>query len=215
MIINGIISAWREVKPIVIGLVGLSFIGIVLKHKWLTTISTLFLGGVFYFFRDPERFPELIAPDIIFSPADGRIIKIEQVNESEFMQGECQRVTIFLSLFDVHVQHTPYPSVVKSIKYQSGGFAPALFKHADDNESNSICLETQHGPLIVKQMTGLLARRIVCWVDLEDQLELGQRLGLIKFGSRVDLFLPTDKVALLVQAGQTVYGGQTAIARWC
>ncbi|MDM8528583.1 phosphatidylserine decarboxylase [Anaerolineales bacterium HSG24] len=214
MIISGVIAAWREVKLIVMGLVSLSFIGIGLKHKWLTATSTVLLGWVFYFFRDPERFPEMIAPDIIFSPADGRIIKIEQVNEPEFMQGECQRITIFLSLFNVHVQHTPYPGVVKFIKYQSGGFAPALFEHADDNESNSIGMVTQHGPLIVKPMAGLLARRIVCKVDLEDQLELGQRLSLIKFGSRVDLFLPTDKVELLVQAGQTVFGGQTAIARW-
>ncbi|MDM8530972.1 phosphatidylserine decarboxylase [Anaerolineales bacterium HSG25] len=215
MIISGIISAWREVKPIVIGLVSLSFIGIVQKCKWLSVASALFLGWVFYFFRDPERFPELIAPDIIFSPADGRITKIEQINESDFMQGKCQRVTIFLSLFNVHVQHNPYPGTVKFINYQSGGFAPALFDHADNNESNSIGLQTQHGPLIVKQMTGLLARRIVCWVDLEDQLELGQRLGLIKFGSRVDLFLPSDKIELLVEPGQTVYGGQTAIAKWC
>jgi phosphatidylserine decarboxylase len=99
------------------------------------------------------------------------------------------------------------------LRYQPGSFAPAFLKDTQDNESNLIGFSTPQGPIAVKQIAGILARRIVCWVNLEDEVSKGKHLGLIKFGSRVDLFLPPE-VDVLVHVGQQVYGGQTIVARW-
>jgi len=223
IIITGITAAWREVKAIVIGLISLILVGLLSRQRWLVALATTLLSGVFYFFRDPERTPPFSPPesggdrggynDYLLSPADGRITSIQTVTEPHFMGGECQRITIFLSLFDVHVQRAPYQGVVKLLRYQSGSFAPAFLSQADDNEANLIGIETPRGPLAVKQMTGILARRIVCWVEPEQPVTLGQHLGLIKFGSRVDLFLPLTS-HINVQIGQQVHGGQTIMARW-
>ena len=214
IIISGIVAAWREVKAIVVGLISLILVGLLTRQRWLAALAISLLGGVFYFFRDPERVPSTpYSSDYLLSPADGRITSIQTVTEPHFMGGECQRITIFLSLFDVHVQRAPYQGVVKLLRYQSGSFAPAFLSQADENEANLIGIETPRGPLAVKQMAGILARRIVCWVEPEQPVTLGQHLGLIKFGSRVDLFLPLTS-HINVQIGQQVHGGQTIMARW-
>lgn len=210
---SGLIAAWREVKAIFVGLSGLFVLALWWRRGWLAGLTGGLLAWIIYFFRDPVREPAADSPEFIIAPADGRIMTIRQVEEPHFIHGPAQRISIFLSLFDVHVQRAPYPGVVKRLHYQPGRFAPAFLGHAEENESNLIGLETSRGPLAVKQMTGLLARRIVCWLDLEQTLTLGQRLGLIRFGSRVDLFLPLE-AELLVRAGQQVYGGETLVARW-
>jgi len=211
--LTGFSAAWREVKQIVIGLASLIALTWLLNKRWLMWGLLGLLGWVFYFFRDPERDPASEADDLLVAPADGRITEIVQVKEPLFFDTPVQRITIFLSLFDVHVQRIPYTGVVKKISYQPGKFTPAFLKHADENEANFIGLETKHGPLAIKQMTGILARRIECWVDPDEQLQRGQRVGLIKFGSRVDIFLPPE-AELLVHVGQQVYGGKTIIGRW-
>jgi phosphatidylserine decarboxylase len=168
---------------------------------------------VFYFVRDPERTPASLAPDVVIAPADGRVTDIEWVDEPLFFEGQARRVSVFMSVFDVHVQRTPYPGQVRLVHYQPGDFAPAYLKDTHSNESNLIGLATPRGPLAIKQIAGVLARRIVCRVKPGDTLVTGQRLGLIKFGSRVDLFLPPN-VAVLVTIGQQIYGGHTVLARW-
>lgn len=210
---SGIAAAWREVRAIVLGLIGVSGLAWLLKQRRLTVAAAGLLGWVFYFFRDPERTPAAAGPDWILSPADGKITHIELVEEPHFIAGQARRISIFLSLFDVHVQRSPYHGMVEFLCYESGGFTPAFLKDTHDNESNFIGLQTPRGPVGVKQIVGILARRIVCWPKLGDRLETGQRLGLIKFGSRVDLFLPPD-VEVVAHLGQQVYGGQSVLARW-
>ncbi|RME98579.1 MAG: phosphatidylserine decarboxylase [Chloroflexi bacterium] len=213
MIASGVRAAWREVKPIVLGLAGTSLLAGLARRRGLALASAGLLGGVFYFFRDPERFPPSTGREWILSPADGVVTHIDHVHEPHFFNGPVQRVSIFLSLLDVHVQRAPYAGTVKFLRYESGEFAPAFLKDTHTNESNFVGLDTPHGPLGVKQIVGILARRIVCWPAVDDTLATGQRLGLIKFGSRVDLFLPAN-TELLVHTGQKVYGGQTIVARW-
>jgi phosphatidylserine decarboxylase len=214
MIVSGLFAAWREIRAVVLGLVGLTLLSLARpRWRWLAGLSALLLGWVVYFFRDPARIPGDSSPDTILAPADGRITQIELVDEPHFVKGPARRISIFLSLFDVHVQRTPCQGTVRLLRYQSGSFAPAFLKDIHDNESNLIGLQTPHGPVAVKQIAGILARRIVCWVDLYDEVAVGQRLGLIKFGSRVDLLLPPD-VDLSVEVGQQLYGGQTVVGRF-
>lgn len=213
MIASGIRAAWREVKPVVLGLAGTSLLAGLAKQRRLALTAAGILGGVFYFFRDPDRFPPSINREWILSPADGVVTQFDHIHEPYFFNGPVQRVSIFLSLFDVHVQRAPYQGVVKFLRYEAGKFAPAFLKDTHTNESNFVGLDTPNGPLGVKQIVGILARRIVCWPGVDDPLATGERLGLIKFGSRVDLLLPAN-TEVLVHTGQKVVGGQTIMARW-
>lgn len=210
---SGLLAAGREARAMVVALAGLGLAALATRQKWLAWLAWGLLGGGIYFFRDPERALPSSSPEFIFAPADGRITAINMVDEPHFIQGPARRVSIFLSLFDVHVQRVPYRGQVRLLRYQSGNFAPAFLKDTDDNESNLIGLQTARGPLAIKQIAGILARRIVCWVQVGDEVGTGQRLGLIKFGSRVELLLPPE-VEVLATVGQQVYGGQTILARW-
>lgn len=210
---SGCLAAWREVKAIVLSLMGLTLLALWAQKRWLVWLLAGLLGWIFYFFRDPERTPVSTAPEFIFAPADGRVMAIELVDEPYFFKGPARCISIFLSLFDVHLQRSPCEGQVQYLRYQTGGFAPAFLKNARCNESNLIGLRTPQGPVAVKQIAGILARRIVCWTDPGETLAAGQRLGLIKFGSRVDLLLP-PAVEVLVAVGQQVYGGQTIVAKW-
>ncbi|MCB0143901.1 MAG: phosphatidylserine decarboxylase [Caldilineaceae bacterium] len=213
IMVQGAQIAWREVRAIVVGLMGLTLLGLGARRRWLAALAGVTLLWVFSFFRDPMRTPDARGDNLLLAPADGRIRKIEVVHEPHFLHTQAQRVTIFLSIFDVHVQRSPCAGDVAFLHYQPGSFAPAFLHSADDNEANLLGLHTAHGPIAVTQMTGILARRIVCWKQVGDALTQGERFGLIKFGSRVDLYLPLD-AKILVQPGQQVYGGQTVIGVW-
>ncbi|MDX1521383.1 MAG: phosphatidylserine decarboxylase, partial [Anaerolineae bacterium] len=180
---SGIPAAWREVRAIVAGMFGLCLLLAVAKRPRLALTSSLLLGWVFYFFRDPERVPTAAADDLIFAPADGKVTHIELVDEPEFFKGRAWRVSVFLSLVDVHVQRCPYPGRVDYLHYEPGNFAPAFFSDTAGNEFNFVGISTPRGPIGVKQIAGVLARRIVCWPQIGDSLSRGQRLGLVKFGS--------------------------------
>lgn len=206
-------TAWREAKVILLGLGAVLALGIGLRNLWLVLFAALLLGWVLYFFRNPERVPESTSADAILAPADGRVTAVERLEEPSFAGQPSWRITIFLSLFDVHVQRSPCAGVVRLLRYRPGRFLPANSSQAHLNESNFIGLRTRYGRVGVVQFAGILARRIVCWVSLGDTLAPGQRLGLIRFGSRVDLLLPGE-AQVLVQVGQQVYGGQTVVARW-
>jgi phosphatidylserine decarboxylase len=169
------------------------------------------------FFRDPERsIPE--DPRALVSPADGTITYIETVPDADFPTGKAFRISIFLSVFNVHVNRAPRAAKVLSVRYFPGEFLDARDGScAVRNEQLWIDLEdAKHGkPLRVKQISGAVARRIVCWLKPGSVLKAGERFGMIKFGSRTDVLLPADEMPeVQVRVGDKVRGGSTVLARW-
>ena len=172
---------------------------------WLLTAFTIF------FFRDPERnIPAGFG--LVVAPADGTVIGIDEVEEPEFVKAPARRVTIFLSPFNVHVNRAPYDGEVKLFRYQPGRFLVASLPAAStENEQSIIGLETVEGKILFKQIAGILARRIVCEIREGHRVRRGERFGMIKFGSRMEVFLPRSmeiKVRLRekVKAGESIIG---------
>jgi phosphatidylserine decarboxylase len=198
----------REGYPFIFVAVLLALVTFAVGWKWaglaLTLLALAFVG----FFRDPERTPP-DGEDLILSPADGRVVGIRQSGE------EGTQVSIFLSPFDVHVNRAPVKGKVEDVRYQKGRFFAAYKDEASrSNEQNSLRVVDPKGrSLRVVQIAGVLARRIICYVKRGDKLERGQRLGLIMFGSRVDLFLPSGSKIDVVE-GQKVRGGETILGRF-
>ena len=173
--------------------------------------SLTLLGGFFaYFFRDPERqVPQ--AEGLVVSPADGRVMIAGPSDGRWAPPGDWLQVTIFLSPVDVHVNRTPVEGRITRIEYRPGSFLPAYDERANDNELNELWIDSNGRIVVVRQVVGILARRIVCRVVEGQQLARGERIGLMKFGSRMDVFLPTD-AALRVSVGQRVVAGETVLA---
>jgi phosphatidylserine decarboxylase len=168
---------------------------------------------VLYFFRDPERAVPA-DPDIIVSAADGLVVSVEEMEEPDFHLGRRLRIAVFLSVFDVHVNRSPVEGRVKKTTYKTGQFLDV--RHVDAstrNEALAWLLETDHGPVAVRQIAGLVARRIVPWAKEGSALARGQRFGMIRFGSRTEVFLPVGCTPL-VKPGDRVEGAATPIARW-
>ena len=168
---------------------------------------------IFYFFRDPNRIIPL--DDFIVSPADGTITFIGETNNPLDIENNNEvytKVSIFLSIFDVHVNRMPIEGTIKEIKYIPGKFINAtLDKSSEQNEKNIIKISNGTYNYFVVQIAGLIARRIVCNVNKNQDLKKGERIGIIKFGSRVDLYLPKSN-KILVSKGQKVIGGETIIS---
>jgi len=163
------------------------------------------------FFRDPERSPEG-GPDAIVSPADGTVLSITEAPEAP--PGARRRLSIFMSVFNVHVNRSPATGRLQDYAYVPGRKDAAFAEKASTgNEQNRITLATPSGTVTFKQIAGALARRIVFYPRVGDELQRGQRIGLIRFGSRVDLFLP-DGAEALVKDGDKVKAGRTPVARW-
>jgi phosphatidylserine decarboxylase len=174
-------------------------------------LSLAALGGFFaYFFRDPEREVPQDA-DAVVSPADGRVMIAGPSDNRWAPPGEWKQVTIFLSPMDVHINRTPVGGRVLKVDYRPGKFLPAYNEGSNDNELNEVWIDYGGQTVVFRQVVGLLARRIVCRVREGDQLERGQRVGLMKFGSRMDVFLPTD-AELRISVGDHVVGGETILA---
>jgi len=160
------------------------------------------------FFRDPRRVIPA-GPGLVLSPADGRVVGIQPC-DGEHAGLTC--VSIFLSVFNVHVNRAPVAGRVADIRYTPGQFLPAFREKASDlNEQNLIALETERGPMAVKQIAGLIARRIRCWKSPGDTVTQGEKIGFITFGSRVDLYVPA-RAELKVRLGDRVRGGTTVMA---
>lgn len=174
-------------------------------------IVSLLLGfWVLYFFRDPERIPPQGEVNIV-SPADGKVDTIEVVEHPGFPDGKAVKVGIFLSVFDVHINRAPLKGRVVETRYQCGRFLNAMNKNASFvNESNLIVFETGNGPILVKQIAGFIARRIVCPLKKGDAVERGDRIGLICFGSRTEAYLPTG-ARIDVTCGMKVHGGSSIL----
>lgn len=173
---------------------------------------TILTGFVTWFFRDPARSGPHDGT-LVLSPADGRVLDIATVQEDTFLAGPCRRLSIFLNVFNVHVQKAPVTGVVAHRSYRPGTFAVAWKpKASEDNEQASLGLETGRGRVLVRQIAGLVARRIVTDPDRGDRVARGDRIGIIRFGSRVDLFLPLDW-PVECSVGDQVRGGLTPLAR--
>jgi len=167
---------------------------------------------VLSFFRDPERKPQGGA-DAAVAPADGKVTDIGVVDEPEFIGGKALRIGIFLSVFNVHVNRAPLDGTLKVIRYQPGRFLDARNPASrDQNEANLAGFEGAKGPFAVRQVAGLIARRIVFPFREGDAMARGQRMGMIKFGSRTELLVPAEaRVKVAVEMGQSVRGGETVI----
>jgi phosphatidylserine decarboxylase len=169
------------------------------------------LGGFLtYFFRDPERQVPGEA-GLVVSPADGRVMIAGPSDGRWAPPGDWTQITIFLSPMDVHINRTPVDGRVTRIEYRPGKFLPAYNEGSNDNELNELWIDHEGRTVVFRQVVGLLARRIVCRVHEGEMLERGQRVGLMKFGSRMDVFLPPD-AELRVSVGERVVGGETVLA---
>ena len=167
---------------------------------------------VTYFFRDPERTGPP-GPRVVVAPADGKVMSVGPVDGEDFLAETATRVTIFLNIFNVHVQRAPLGGRVGHYAYHPGRYLPAWREEASgENERASLGIDTGAGPLLVRQIAGLVARRIVTYPRKGDSVTRGDRIGLIRFGSRVDLFLPPDW-PVTVEPGDNVRGGETQVAR--
>jgi phosphatidylserine decarboxylase len=182
--------------------------------NYLTAVvSLVVLVLVLRFFRIPRRKP-FLDDKTITAPADGKVVVIEKTEEEEYMGRPCIQVSIFMSIHDVHINYYPVSGKVAYLKYHPGKYFVARHpKSSRLNESYSIGLETPHGPLLVRQVAGYVARRIKCYAVLNGTSSQGREMGFIKFGSRLDLFLPAD-ATIQVEPDQQVTGGVTPVARF-
>jgi phosphatidylserine decarboxylase len=178
-------------------------------------LPILFILFVLYFFRNPKRVYEGAKEDVI-APADGFIQFLEEVNEEKYIKGPAVKISIFMNVFNVHVNRAPIDAVVDYVEYKPGKFFPAFKGHASHlNERNYIGIRSKQDPrltLLVVQITGFIARRIVCWVKTGHELSRGERFGMIKFGSCVEVYLPLGS-EISVKLGQKVRGGETILGR--
>jgi len=202
----------KEGLPFV--LLGCAFTGLFSYFSFLVLsviagIMTLFTA---FFFRDPER-NNASADNAVLAPADGTIIQIQKIEDKRNpLKEPAVKISIFMSIFNVHVNRIPISGAIKTVDYHSGKFFSAnLDKASEQNESNTITLQAANSRTIVFiQIAGLIARRIVCWVKEGDRMHAGQRFGLVRFGSRLDIYLPDDS-QIMVQLRQRVSAGVTVI----
>ncbi len=202
-------------KPFIWGGVAAAALGLLWLGNWLFWLGLLFAGFCLYFFRDPDRLPPT-RHNAVVAPADGRVVMVgHAVPPAELGLGDAPRwrVAIFLSVLDVHVNRAPIEGRITRIAYRHGAFLnAALDKASEENERNALAIRTTDGrELAVVQIAGLIARRILCTVREGEQVATGERIGIIRFGSRTDLYLP-EGVRPLVREGQTMIGGETVIA---
>lgn len=180
------------------------------KRRGLAVPLALLGGFLAYFFRDPDRtIPQ--GDGVVVAPADGRVMISGPSDQRWAPPGDWKQITIFLSPMDVHINRTPVSGRVTRIDYRPGTFLPAYDERANDNELNEIWLDHGGRTVVVRQVVGILARRIVCRVQEGEFLERGQRIGLMKFGSRMDVFLPPE-AELRVGVGERVVAGETVLA---
>lgn len=185
------------------------------RRSWalwlLAIVITVLALWVAYFFRDPERTGERGA-NIVVAPADGKLIMITEVDEPAFIGGRATRLSIFMNVFNVHVNRYPVDGTVQYVHYNKGKFLNAAAEKSSlENEQSSVGIESGQYRILVRQIAGLVARRIVTYSQKGEHVKQGDRMGLIRFGSRVDVFLPTD-AKLRVELGTLTTAGTTVLA---
>jgi len=186
--------------------------GIFFLLHWNAAAVVLLLLAlfVFSFFRDPERVIPA-EPGAVVSPGDGRVVV---VTDEEYAGRPGKRISIFLAIWNVHVNRSPAEGTISKMEYRPGKFLAAMRERASvENEQNVFTLSTDAGEMVFKQIAGLIARRVVSWKKASDKVLRGERIGLVRFGSRVDVWLPKD-AEILVKLGQNVKGGSSVLARW-
>jgi phosphatidylserine decarboxylase len=182
-----------------------------LAHWYVTAAVLVFLAlFVFSFFRNPERVIPT-DPGAVVSPADGRVVVVAE-EENSGRPG--QRVSIFLAIWNVHVNRAPAAGTITKMEYRPGKFLAAMRERASmENEQNVFTLSNEAGEMVFKQIAGLIARRVVSWKKQGESVSRGERIGLVRFGSRVDVWLPKE-AEILVKLGENVKGGSSVLARW-
>ena len=212
-------SGWKEGLPyygpvLAAGLIMLAALG-TSGPVWLgASVFVLLLGvAVLLFFRDFPRVITAAEADVV-SPADGTVTVVEDLDETPHYSGPARRVSIFLSVFNVHVNRAPFECTVTDVIYAPGAYHDARSPECSRvNESNAVWLDTPRGPMTVRQISGAVARRIVCPVEEGTVLAKGEKFGMIRFGSRTELFLPPG-TEICVKAGDKVNAGLTVLARF-
>jgi phosphatidylserine decarboxylase len=196
----GVAAAWAFARPHPLAL-------------GAAAVAAVALGAFLFFFRDPER-PGARGPAWCLAPADGRVVDVSRVEEPKYLGGPAHRVAIFLSVLDVHVNRYPVSGVVEYRAYERGRFGFAWRGDAGErNERASVGIASPGGRVLVRQVAGTVARRIVTYARLGERVEQGERMGIIRFGSRVEVFLPSAAV-VTVRRGDRVRAGQTVLAEW-
>lgn len=206
-------GALREGWPIIAGVAVLAAPLAAIDRR-LAWPPLILAAAATAFFRDPRR---ITPPDprCIYAAADGIVLAVDEVEEDWYLNCRAVRVVTFLSLFDVHVNRSPVAGTLCQTRHTPGGYAPAMNRaRSEENERQSLAIEGRRGRLVVVQVAGLLARRIRRWVEAGATLRAGQKLGMIKFGSRTDVLVPVGQVRVLVAKGDRVRAGITPIARY-
>lgn len=179
----------------------------------LIVVSLTVLGFTSYFFRDPDRRTPK-GDNLIIAPADGKVIVVKQVHDDEFFHADVQQISIFMSPLNVHVNRSPITGTVKHTRYVKGEYFAAFEdKASEKNEQMIVGLESTRGKVLCKQIAGFVARRIVCSLKAGDSVNVGDRFGMIKFGSRVDVFLPLS-VNINVNVGDVTRAGETMLGKF-
>jgi phosphatidylserine decarboxylase len=198
--------------PFIVGAVLLTLAVYLFFRNWSVAVPVVLVLFMLFFFRDPER---VISgdKDIFVSPADGKVIVIKDVFEDRYLKADARQISIFMSPFNVHVNRSPVDGTVTDVIHTRGDFKAAYKDSASaSNENTVMILDSSYGKIVVRQVAGFIARRIVCRIKPGDKLVTGQRYGIIKFSSRVDIFLPKG-VKTAVSLGDSVKAGETIIAR--
>jgi phosphatidylserine decarboxylase len=182
--------------------------------QWVFIAKILFLVLLFslYFFRDPERYVPLMT-DMIVSPADGIVLEVKKI-KSNFLNEECYKISIFMSIFDVHINRLPLGGKILEKIYNQGKFFNAsLDKASEHNEKMTYIIECNDFKYTVTQIAGFIARRIISYVKERDTLKTGEKIGMIKFGSRAEIEFPVSRIDINISVGQQVYAGETIIGK--
>jgi phosphatidylserine decarboxylase len=191
---------------------------LLLKTPSIWSLIILLILGLVYlwivsFFRNPSRTVDEMSPNLIYAPADGKVVVIEKVYEAEYLKSECIQVSIFMSPLNVHVNRVPVSGIVRYSKYHAGKYLVAWHpKSSTENERQTTVIETSFGSLVIRQIAGAMARRIISYMQPEMEVSQGQDLGFIRFGSRVDIFLPLT-CQINVQLDEHVKGNRTVLAQ--
>ena len=178
-----------------------------------SAIAVVLVAYLFWFFRDPHRVPP-VDPKVVLSGADGVIAQIKEVREDTHLKTDAIRISIFLNLFNVHVNRAPIRGKVRFLNYFPGQHVFTFLDESSDvNQHSEILIEGPDTRCLVAQIVGPVCRRVVYWLDVDQELDQGERFGMMKFGSRLDMFFPKDDVEVICSKGQKVQAGLTVIAR--
>ena len=207
------LSVAKAGYPLIFAGAFVTLIFALLGMTYVTIMGLVVTMGVCWFFRDPDRVVPN-QPEAVVSPADGKVVSVGDADDTPFYRGRCKKISIFMSVFNVHVNRIPFSGSVKEVRYHPGKFFAAnLDKASLQNEHNAVYLESEGAPaLCVVQIAGLIARRIICKVQPGNEVLKGQRYGIICFGSRLDVYLPVD-AKIEVAIGDKVRAGSSIIGR--